>query len=138
MSTRLPARPSPTPETPPHASEAGSLAREMVSAYQQMATAYREQSGLSPADADAKARERFSPIDEQRLLAKPADQISWWELSLLAEHNPDAAALMWTRIKEEARNELASGHRAAVTMETVSDPWQRAHFLAVRAALLQD
>ena len=43
---------------------------------------------------------------------------------------------MWERLKREARAALASGHRAGRAIEFCAGPWERAQFLAVRAALM--
>jgi hypothetical protein len=44
----------------------------------------------------------------------------------------------WARIKEAARAELGSGHRAARALEWDGRPWDRARFLAVRDAFRAD
>ena len=45
---------------------------------------------------------------------------------------------LWQRVKDAARKELASGHRAARTIEHDSRPWERAQFLALRAAFREE
>jgi hypothetical protein len=74
--------------------------------------------------------------DEVRdeLVIAPADQISWWRLSELVAQDPEAGYQIWRRIRDEARQELVSGHRAARAIEHDSRPWERAQFLALREA----
>ncbi|MDQ3547581.1 MAG: hypothetical protein M3439_02075 [Chloroflexota bacterium] len=67
--------------------------------------------------------------DRQRIFERPADQVSWYDLSRLAERDAGAA---WARVRTEARREFASGHRTAQALEWRGGPWQRARFLAIR------
>ncbi len=118
------------------ASEIGVLAREMARAYKGMAEFYRDQMELSGTEADTKAR---TPLDTyQELTQGPPNQISWGKLSKLAEHDPDAALTLWEHIKAEARDELESGHRAVSALDWESRPWERAQFLAIRAAFREE
>lgn len=115
----------------------GSLAREMATAYKQMAGFYRDQLELLGPVADARARgtdysEDEQAADRQRIFERPADQVSWFDLTRLAERNPDDAGAAWVRVRTEARREFASGHRAAQALEWRGGPWQRARFLAIR------
>lgn len=130
-----------TPPTDAHASltedDIGSLAREMATAYQQMAAFYRDRLELLGPVADARARgtdynQQEAVEDRQRIFERPADQVSWFDLTRLAERNPDDASAAWVRVRTEARHEFASGHRAAQALEWRGGPWQRARFLAIR------
>jgi len=116
--------------------EVGSVTREMVSAYKEYVRFYRERMGKTPEEAMVAAAE---PADDQYrdvILANPPDQISWLAINALAERDPALAQLTWERIKQEARDELASGHRAARPLEGYShSPWERAQFLVVRESL---
>ncbi len=117
--------------------EIGSLARELASAYRQMAAFYRDQMELPAPEAEAKARgaddsETEAAEDHARIQEWPADQVSWWDLTRLADRDPSAAGAAWSRLKAEARNELASGHRTALALEWDGRPWGRAQFLAFR------
>ena len=116
--------------------EAGSLGREMALAYRAAVGFYCDQMGLDPAEAHAMASEPADAAGREQLLAGAPDQVSWLELSTLAAGDPDAAQALWTRIKAEARAELANGHRAARALEVdgLSHPWDRARFLAIRRA----
>ena len=108
------------------------LARQLSRAYLRMATFYRERMKLSADQADAAARSLDDHRWARRALEAPADQVSWFDLSTLAEHDPEAALAAWRRIEAEARVELASGHRAARALAWDDTPWQRARFLAIR------
>ena len=72
---------------------------------------------LSPQEADARAREPMAAERREQLLASPQNQVSWYALNSLAEHDPDAAWAVWERLKRDAQAELASGHRAARAVE---------------------
>jgi len=123
--------------------EATAVGRELAAAYKRLADHYRDGWGLTAAEADTRARgadggDDGRAADRARTLARPADEVSWWELSHLAEHDPDTLTMMWDRIKAEARAELATGHRTAAALEWHGSPWDRARFLALRAAFTAD
>ena len=117
--------------------DTGSLAREMAGAYKQMTAFYHDQLNLSGPEADARARGRDytaqeAADDRTRIMERPADQISWFDLNRLIERNPDDMIAVWSKIKAQAREELASGFRTAHALDWNSRPWQQARFLAVR------
>jgi hypothetical protein len=117
--------------------EIESLAMELARAYQQMAAFYRDQLELTGPEADQRARGHSDSLqeaaeDRSRIVARPPDEVSWFELNRLADGDPNEAVLVWRRLKKAARKELASGHRAAHALEWQARPWDRARFLAVR------
>lgn len=140
MNDRIPA---PDPSGELVSADVGSLARELAAAYRQLVYHYREGWGLPAVEADAKARSTDDSAEEvaaaaQRTLDRPADEVGWWELAHLAERDPDRMAAVWGRIKAEACDEFASGHRAARALEWGGTPWDRARFLALRNAFRAD
>ncbi len=118
--------------------EAGSVAREMAADYRRLVESYRHEWGLSPADADARAREPGDPAWREAVVNRAPESLSWWELGSLAEQDPDLMHALWQRAKHEAARELASGHRAAGALEFMGTPWDRARFLAMRAAFREE
>jgi hypothetical protein len=135
LTPRSPSVPAPVG---PSAGEVGSLAREMGRAYERTVAWYREELKLSADEADATARGKGDPEWARRALTEPPDQVSWSGLSRLIEHDPEAGWAAWERIKAEARHDLASGHRAATTLEWDGSPWERARFLAIRQAFIDE
>lgn len=134
---RLPAAPGETGTS----AEIGSLARELAGAYRRAVTYYQTEMGMTPADADA----RWTQINDsaafsrEQVARQPGHEVTWSDLTALIEHDPNAGYAEWERIKAEARHDLASGHRAAMVLEYHSHrPWQRAQFLAIRAALIDE
>jgi hypothetical protein len=117
--------------------EAGSLAREMARAYAGAVDFYRAQMELDLAEADAKARQ-VTGWDEEKALTADPDQVFWGTLSRLMEGDPEKGLAAWERLKAEARDELASGHRAAAALEWDGSPMERARFLAVRSAFIAE
>jgi hypothetical protein len=120
--------------------EVGSLAIELARAYQQMAAFYRDQLKLTGPEADRRARgldvtPEEAAEDVARIRDRPPDEISWFDLTRLAERDPSALAEVWADLKAEARRELASGHRTAQALAWESRPWTRARFLAIRDSL---
>jgi hypothetical protein len=118
--------------------EVGVLAREMSAAHQRMMTFYQQKAGLSPTDADAKARQPASAEERESILNQPADQVSWFTLDAFHEHDPQAAIKLWEHVKREARHELESGHLAAKPIEWCTSPWERAQFLVMREAFIKE
>ncbi|QDU20655.1 hypothetical protein [Urbifossiella limnaea] len=116
-------------------SEAGVIAGELVNSFGQMVQSYEKHYRLSRGEALQRAAE--SPADEgERALHGPPDQVSWFDLHALTSTDPDRATARWEEVKRAALDELRTGHRAAVAVETVNDDaWQRAQFLALRAEL---
>jgi len=124
-----------TPERIRLATDPVSLAREMGRAYQEMLTYYSKE--MSPAEADARTRDPAG-ADLERMLETPADQLSWWALGRIAGRDPEQARTLWERAITQAFHELASGHRAAKSVEATSSPWERAQFLAILESFVTD
>ena len=117
--------------------ETAALAQDLAAAYRQMAAFYHDQLKLSGPEADARARgtnysEQEAAEDRKRMLERPPDQVTWFDLNRLIERNPDDMIAVWAKIKTQAREELASGFRTAHALDWNSRPWQQARFLAVR------
>ena len=117
------------------AREAGSLAREMAHAHNQMLSYYSRELGLGNDEALARAS---GGADIEHVEATPADQVTWWDLSRVAQADPERARALWERLLAEARDELMSGHRAAKAVEADGGPWERAEFKAVLDAFVAD
>lgn len=77
------------------------------------------------------------PTSEELILEMPSDRLTWAVLAGHAEVEPEAVAIRWAELREEAVAELASGGRLA---KAVGDgtPQQRAHVLAIRDAFIAD
>lgn len=123
--------------------ETDALARELAGAYRRMAAFYHDQLKLSGPEADARARgadysEQEAAEDRQRLLERPPDEISWFDLNRLIERSPGDMIAVWSKIKAHAREELSSGYRTAHALDWNSRPWQQARFLAIRDAFRAD
>jgi len=70
---------------------------------------------------------------------KPPERISWADMASIADNDSQAAVSLWQSVKEAARAELRSGLRVGMTLETDdSTPMDRARFLAVRSALVEE
>jgi hypothetical protein len=110
----------------------------MAAELKEMVETYQAHWGLSREEAVAKATEPPLPEYVAHLLRTPPEQLSWWNLDTVAKHDPALAMRCWERIKQAARLELRSGHRAARAVEEFStSPWKRAEFLALRDELAQ-
>jgi hypothetical protein len=119
--------------------EAGALAMELARAYRQMAAFYRDQLGLTGAEADERAQgvdmtPAEATADLARIRERPPDQVSWFDLNRLAARDPRDAAAVWREVRAAARRELTSGHRTAQALEWHGGPWARARFLAIRTS----
>src|SRR5262249_31573250 len=118
---------SPTAE----ADDAAVLAGEIATAFGELLDGYREHFKLSSPEAAAKAEE-LGPDGPQRATQCPPDQVTWIDLNILGKSDPALALRRWEEVKQEARAELRSGHRAARALEGYGgySCWPRAQFLA--------
>jgi hypothetical protein len=74
---------------------------------------------------------------KQDLARKPVHQMRWEELADISDAQPQSGLALWEEIKEAARAELASGHRAAAMETYLSTPMDRARFVVLREALCE-
>jgi hypothetical protein len=114
--------------------EAQSLAVLLAAAYAQMVADWAKQQNVPPAEAAAQLA-RLPAADQLDVHGRA---VTSWSLARLVEHDPAAAAAVWERVKADARDELETGHRAADAVDYDGDVWQRAQFLALRAAFRED
>lgn len=125
--------------------EFGSVEREIRRALVDRVLFYTKEEKLNLQAATERA---FDPHPDtsteeelKEILQTPVDTISWWTISTIYERNPALAIQLWKEIKQEARNELESGHRAAGGLEVVDwqrDPWSRAQYLAIREGFVKE
>ena len=111
----------------------------MYDAYKDYVRFYRERMGKTVEEALAAAAEPASDQHRDMTLSRPPDEASWLTMNALAERDPTLAQEVWERMKEMARDELASGNRAARVMEGYDHtPWDRARFLMLRESLAKE
>jgi hypothetical protein len=122
------------PPALPEPDESMSVAHEMASDFATLVKSYAETFDVPQEEAAARAGE-LTPACEERILHGPPDQVQWHDLNTLARRDPELARARWEEVKQAARQELESGHRAARVLEPVSDCWERARFLAIRDEL---
>ncbi len=115
--------------------EENALARQMALAYEGMVQFYRREFGLTVEEADARAANTLTPGDQARIMNTPPDQVNWNDLGRLLKADPQQGFVVWERIKQSARDELQTGHRAAAALEFDSAPMARAQFLMLREEL---
>ena len=107
--------------------------RELVATIARQIDFYVTGYGLSPTEAAAKARGLGLNVPEDR----PADQVSWHDLTNLIEADPERGYSLWGSVKATAAEELAKGIRSARSVEAQvgGRPYERAQVLAIAAAL---
>jgi hypothetical protein len=117
--------------------ELGSLAQELARGYAELIESYRRSWGIGTAEAEEKAR---TPRERALELVRtdPPEEITWWSLSVVMEHDPAAAMEAWKRITTAARQEWRSGHRTAQVLERGRKPWDRARYLVLREAFREE
>jgi hypothetical protein len=117
--------------------EIGSLARELARGHNELIDQFQQYAGMEVAEA---AEAASTPRDQalERVWTATPEQMSWSMLSQAARHDPTVTLAAWARIKNAARQELASGHRTAQSLERAGTPWDRARFLALRDAFRAD
>jgi hypothetical protein len=117
--------------------EIGSLARELARGHRELIDQFQRYAGMEVVEAVEAAR---TPRDHalERVRTAPPEQLSWSTLAQAAKHDPALTLEAWEQIKDAARQELASGHRTAQSLERAGTPWDRARFLALRDAFRAD
>ena len=101
----------------------------------------REPFGIAEANARAREPIHHDPGTDPVTGRFDPTQVSWNALANLLEHEPEQGREVWLKIKAEARQELATGVRAADALQGPIDsrrPWQRAQFLAIVDSLTRD
>lgn len=74
---------------------------------------------------------------EDAMAAAPED-ITWRAMAQLEDENPGSFASIWEKIRQYARDELESGHRAATVAVGYELPLTRARFLALRDKYIEE
>jgi len=122
----------------------GSVLREMQNARGEMIRFYMSEQGgnLSAEEARIQVDTYLEDVDEavSRLLSQPIDMADWYGLEKLHAQSPALAKTVWRLIKDEARNEFESGHRAAKVFEPVHwlrEAWRRAQYMAIRESFIE-
>ena len=113
--------------------------RQMVKAHNKYVAWLARSYQIDRGEAAEKAKAHVSTVEEREadLRKTPLDQVGWWSLNDLMEHNPDLVRDKWAEIKQAARDELDSGARAAITLDS-NGPWDRARFLAIRQSFIDE
>ncbi|MEP7338018.1 MAG: hypothetical protein ABI977_09770 [Acidobacteriota bacterium] len=122
----------------------GSVLREMQNARNVMLRFYMGEQGgkLSLEEAKIKVDTYEGDVEEAvgQLLSQPVDMASWYGLEKLHSKSPELAKTVWQWIKDEARREFESGHRAAKAFEPVHwirEAWRRAQYIAIRESFIE-
>ncbi len=107
--------------------------RELVASVTRQLDFYVEQMQMEPAEAAARARERLRHEPDSR----EPEQVMWWHLTNLLEHDPERGQAAWQALKDEAARELSTATRAARSLERPvgGTPYERAQFAALVHAL---
>ena len=115
--------------------ELAAARRELVKAVTQQYDWYLSLWSLPPEEAEAKTRQALA-VDHARPW-QGADQVGWSDLEHELRADPERGQALWQAVKADAREELATGSRAARTLErpVSSRPYERAQFFAVLNAL---
>lgn len=124
----------------------GAVLREMMQARHLMIQFYKsERGGWHTSEEAVKLVDRIDCGEDlekhlQRVLSDSVDNLSWCELERIYNKLPGFVGTVWQLIKDEARKELESGHRAAAVFESAEwqhSPWKRAQFLAIRESFVE-
>jgi hypothetical protein len=122
----------------PTDAETSSVVRRLAATYEANIRWRMQELKESAEEADRRVRAADDPEWQRRALDESSDQVSWWSIGHLMETDPEAGWAVWERVKAEAFDDLASGHRAAVAICWGDSPWQRAQFLAIRQAFIDE
>jgi hypothetical protein len=114
------------------------VARECAASFGRMLEGYCTYYKLTREEALARVGENTEEYAQQ-ILQHPVDEIYWHEIEHVGKLNPQKALELWSEIKNQALNELRSGHRSAKVLHPVANsPWKRAQYLALRYELAEE
>jgi hypothetical protein len=125
----------------------GSVLRELQHARATMLRFYLSEGGGKRTLEEALKLVNAPPDDEfteqqlQQVLTQSVEQISWCQLEQIYQRAPKVTRDIWQSIKDEARDELKTGHRMAAALEPSAwerEPWLRAQFLAIRNGFVEE
>src|SRR5262245_58102782 len=119
--------------------ESKALARRMATAYRERVARYKAEQGLTTQQAVAKADEPCA-LDRVWALEDAApEDVTWGGLQELVGETGQRSAGRWEEIKQAAREELRSGHRAGgAVLDRHARPFELARFLAIREELAEE
>jgi hypothetical protein len=86
--------------------------------------------------ASIRGRHRYDSLAEA-LAASPED-LTWNAMGRLEDEEPGSFTILWERMKQVARDELESGHRAASVAVGDDRPLTRARFLVLREKYIDE
>lgn len=108
------------------------LANRLAESYADSLKVYVREYKLTLEEAIAKQEDRSQEYLE-RLWETPSEQVHWFTLNDLQGRAPELAIQKWQQVKEDAREDLASGHYSFARILDHS-PYEKAIYLAVRDA----
>jgi len=118
------------------------LATEMAKASARYATSCWDCFHEPPADGPPEGvdPEAWYEVRRRRRREAPLDWVHWEDLAEAErEEGSEAATLLWGYCRGKARDELATGHRAAVAVQQDrGKPMDRARFLELRKSLADE
>ena len=122
--------------------EISELARQLARERERLVRGFQKWHKLGMDEANKQVQEMLErPIGERskELLERDPEQISWTDLNQLAEQDPERALMVWEEIKQAASDELESGSRASKSLGRYGrTPWDRAQFLVIRIAMIEE
>jgi len=122
--------------------EISQLARQLARERAQMMKSYQMLYEVSADEAEKQVQEMMDrPVEELTETLKDRDPaiISWHDLNRVAEQDPEQALAIWQRITRAATEELETGDRAAKALKRFdATPWDRARFLVIRKAMIDE
>ncbi len=128
----------------PEAAEANEVARELAASRERYHRWYASAYDIPPKES-LLIDEEWQRDHAARILASaedtPADLVNWWDIDHLTRLDPERGEELWRRVRQEAREEVEDGFRAARLMEPSvgqHGPWDRARFLALRDAMREE
>lgn len=91
--------------------------------------------GYSDEEARAYQERDNSEEGRERSRNRPLREVTWYDISVLANADMREALDVWTRVREAAVYEWQGGMRSARLVEA-TDPFERAQFLVIRDGFL--
>lgn len=116
--------------------DANTLCARLAPVYAEHVKFYSREYEVSYPDARRMADD-FAQFSRESVENMPPKEVSWRHLAAVAEKDLGAALAVWEKVKQAAREELATGARTVEAVEPNAPPMERARFYALREELAE-
>jgi hypothetical protein len=118
--------------------EAKALLDRLAPVYGQHVAFYAKEYGGKPdADSPHKMADEFAEYSRKMAAETPPRKLTWRHLSAVTKHDLRAGIELWEKIKQEAREHVATGAHTVEIVYPNTSPFDRARHFALREEMAE-